>query len=305
MPGAVKRAFAKFRADEMTHHAAALTYFLMMSLFPALLVMVSLLGLLGDDSLVTDAVQYARENGAPAEVTGALEASLRSTVEAAGGAVSVALVLGIAVALYGAAGAFGGAGRALNVVYATHENRSFVRHKLSDLAWTIVVLLLALVALVCVFLGGGMADDLFGTIGLGDTAAKVWRYARWVVAIGAMLLIYGIIYAFAPDADPPRWRWITPGAVAAVLIWIVASAGFFFYVSNFAKYGATYGAFAGAVILLLWLYLTNIAFLFGGELNAELDREQRAGRAGPPPPMPPPSPEHPTPPDLTRVRSPG
>jgi membrane protein len=267
----VKRAFGRFQADNMLDHAAALTYYVMMSLFPALLVCISLLGLLGSQSLVTEAVDYARQNGAPAEVTDALGSALSSTVQNAGGAVSAALVFGIAVALYGASGAFGAAGRALNDVYGVEETRSFVKHKLSDLAWTLVVIFLAIVSLVCVFLGGDLAKDLFGTIGLGETASEIFRFARWFLAIGAVLCLYAIVFAFAPNIRRRRRRIITPGALAGVLIWIVASAGFFLYVSNFGKYGATYGAFAGAVILLLWLYISNIAFLFGAELNAAVD----------------------------------
>ena len=267
----LKRAFERFQADNMLDHAAALTYYVMMSLFPALLVCISLLGLLGSPSLVTEAVDYARQNGAPAEATEALRSALSSTVQNAGGAVSGALVFGIAVALYGASGAFGAAGRALNDVYGVQETRSFIKHKLSDLAWTLVVIFLAIVSLICVFLGGDLAKDLFGTIGLGDTAAKIFRFGRWFIAIGAVLCLYAIVFAFAPNIRPRQRRIITPGALAGVLIWIVASAGFFVYVSNFGKYGATYGAFAGAVILLLWLYISNIAFLFGAELNAAVD----------------------------------
>ncbi|HEX8156419.1 MAG TPA: YihY/virulence factor BrkB family protein [Solirubrobacteraceae bacterium] len=270
----VKRAFNRFQGDNMLDHAAALTYYVMMSLFPALLVVVSLLGVLGNESLVTNAVQYAKDQGAPAEVTNALEKSLSSIVQNSGGAVSVALVFGIAIALYGASGAFGAAGRALNDVYGAEETRSFFKHKLSDLAWTLVVILLAIVSLFCVFLGGGLAKDLFGTIGLGETAAQIFSFARWLIAIGAVLLIYAIVFAFAPNIQPRRRQIITPGGIAGVLIWIVASFGFFFYVSNFGKYNATYGTFAGAVILLLWLYISNIAFLFGAELNAEVDAER-------------------------------
>jgi membrane protein len=294
----VKRAFAKFQADEMTDSAAAMTYYVMMSLFPALLVCVSLLGLLGDQSLVTDAVGYARDQGAPAEVTDALRASLSATVDA-GGAVSFALLLGVVVAIYGASGAFGGAGRALNTVYGVRESRSFVAHKLSDIAWTLVAMALAIVSLFSVFLGAGLAEDLFGTIGLGDTAVAIWRVARWLVAIGAVLLMYALTYSFAPDIKPRRLRWITPGALTGVVVWLVASAGFFFYVSNFGKYGATYGAFAGAVILLLWLYLSNLAFLFGAELNAEREREQRPRTGDPPPPSPQPPPSWPSMPGST------
>ncbi|MEA2183764.1 MAG: rane protein [Solirubrobacteraceae bacterium] len=285
----IKRAFKRFQADNMLDHAAALTYYVMMSLFPALLVGVSLLGVLGNQSLVTDAVKYAKDNGAPAAVTNALELSLNSIVQNSGGAVSIALVFGIAVALYGASGAFGAAGRALNDVYGVEETRSFIKHKLSDLAWTLVVILLAIVSLFCVFLGGGLAKDLFGTIGLGETAAKIFSVARWLIAIGAVLLIYAIVFAFAPNIQPRRRQNITPGANAGVLIWIVASAGFFFYVSNFGKYNATYGAFAGAVILLLWLYISNIAFLFGAELNAAVDGARGRVPARQPASSPPPS----------------
>jgi len=273
----LKQAFKRFQADEMTDRAAALTYYMMMSLFPALLVGVSLLGLLGDRSLVTKAVDYASDNGAPAEVTDAIEALLTKTIEA-GGAVSIALVFGIAIALYGASGAFGAAGRALNDIYDQQESRNFLVHKLADIGFTVLVILLAIVALVCVFLGGKLANDLFGVIGLGDTAAAVWRVARWAVAIGAVLGIYSMIFAFAPDIDARRRRIVSPGGLVGVSIWIVASAGFFFYVSNFGRFGATYGAFAGAVILLLWLYLSSLAFLFGAELNSVVDGQARSPR---------------------------
>jgi membrane protein len=159
-----------------------------------------------------------------------------------------------------------------------------------------VVIVLGLVALVSVLLGGDVAKDLFGTIGLGTTAGAVWTYARWGVALVAMIVVFAVIYAFAPDLTHRRFRWISPGSVLAVAIWLLASGLFFFYVSNFGNYGATYGAFAGAVILLLWLYITSIAFLLGGELNGTIERTQLAGRGGPPPPSPPPSAEHPAPP---------
>lgn len=267
-----RHAFRKFQADEMADRAASLTYYMMLSLFPALLVGVSLLGLLGDRSLVARAVDYARDNGAPPEVTDALQALLIKTVSATGGAVSSALVLGLALALYGASGAFGAAGRALNTVYGVAESRGFVVHKLADIAFTIAVIALSLVALVCVFLGGSLARDLFGVIGLGDTAASVWRLARWVVAIGAVMGIYAIVFSAAPDVAARRRRIITPGGVVGVVTWIAASLGFFVYVSNFGSYGATYGAFAGGVILLLWLYISSLAFLFAAELNSVVDR---------------------------------
>ena len=135
--------------------------------------------------------------------------------------------------------------------------------------------MLAIVALVCVFVGGGLAVDIFGAIGLGDTVGEVWRYARWLVALLVVMLIFGIIYAFSPDLTDEKFRWISPGAVFAVILWLIASVAFFFYVSNFSNYNATYGAFAGAVIFLLWLYVTSLVFLLGGELNAVYERMEK------------------------------
>jgi membrane protein len=257
---------------------------------------VSILGLVGEQSLVTDATRYLRDARAPDDVVNAVEASLESLIESSGAKAGFALVLGLVLGLNGASGAFGAAGRALNIVYAVDEDRSFVRRKLVDIGWTLVVILLGLVALISVFLGGEVAKDLFGKIGLGESAGAVWTYVRWLVALAAMMVVFAVIYAFAPDLPQRRFRWISPGAALAVVIWLVASGLFFFYVSNFGNYGATYGAFAGAVILLLWLYITSLAFLLGGELNGAIERAETAGRGGPPPPSPPPSRSNPRPP---------
>jgi membrane protein len=294
----LKLAVSSFRRHQMTDWGAAMTYYLVMALFPGLLIAVSILGLVGDASLVTDAVRYLRDAGAPGDVVNAVEASLETLVKTSEAKAGIALVIGLAIGLNGASGAFGAAGRALNIVYAAEEDRSFVRRKLVDVAWTVVVILLGLIGLVSILLGGDVAKDLFGTIGLGSTAGSVWTYARWLVALVAMMVAFAIIYAFAPDLPHRRFRWISPGAVLGVVIWLAASGLFFFYVSNFSDYGATYGAFAGAVILLLWLYITSLAFLLGGELNGAIERSQMAGRGGPPPPSPPPSRENPSPPPV-------
>jgi membrane protein len=196
--------------------------------------------------------------------------------------VSIALFISILIALNGASGGFGAAGRALNRVYAVDEDRGFVRRKLTDLGMTLIVVVLLLVVVVALFLGGGIARDLFGTVGLGGTAAAVWSVARWPLALGAALVVYALIYAFAPDIEPRRLRWLSPGAIAGVAIWILASVGFGLYVKHFSSYGAAYGAAGAAIVLLLWLWLSSCAFLLGAELNAELERQERAGRGGPP-----------------------
>jgi membrane protein len=292
--GALKRAFKMFQQHGMTDWGAAMTYYLVMSLFPGMLVVVSLLGLFGGQGLVTDSVDYLRDAGAPSEVVDAVEKSLQGLIESSGAKVGLGLVVGLALGLNGASGAFGAAGRAMNKVYGVDDDRGFVRKKLQDLAWTAILLVLAIIALVSVLLGGTVAKDLFDTIGLGETAATIWIYARWLVALAAMMLVFAIVYAYAPDLEHRRFQWISPGAVLGVIVWIAASAGFFFYVANFGSYGATYGAFAGAIVLLLWLYLTSLAFLLGGELNGEIERSQMAGQGGPPPPSPPPTVRDPT-----------
>ena len=154
-----------------------------------------------------------------------------------------------------------------------------VRRKLTDLATALVVIVLFAVVLASIFLGGQIADDLFGKIGLGSTAATVWSYARWPVALVAATVAYGLVYGVAPNVEPRRIRWITPGAVVGVVLWIVLSLGFSIYVRNFSSYGAVYGAFAAAIVLLLWLYLSANAFLFGAELNAELERSAAGDQA--------------------------
>jgi membrane protein len=256
----------------LTDRAATLTYYAMMSLFPALLVGVTLLGLFGQQGLVTDATNYLTDHGLDDETANVVRRVLRNMVNASGGTLGATLLISVLLALNGASGAFGAAGRALNVVYGVEERRGMVRRKLTDLATALVVIVLFAVVLVSIFLGGQIADDLFGKIGLGSTAATIWSYARWPVALAAATVAYGIVYGLAPDIEQRRIRWLTPGAVVGVGLWIVLSLGFSIYVRNFSSYGAVYGAFAAAIVLLLWLFLSANAFLFGAELDAELER---------------------------------
>jgi membrane protein len=294
LPAVLKRAFANFRANEMTDHAGTLTYFAMMSLFPALLLGVTLLGLFGQQGLVTDASNYVLDHGADADTASVIRKTLDNVVNASGGALGFSLILSIGLALNGASGAFAAAGRALNTVYGVKEDRGFVRRKLTDLATTMVVIALFLIVLVALFLGGGIADDLFGKIGLGSTAATVWSIVRWPVALLAACIGYALVYAVSPNIVPRRFRWLSPGALLGVVLWLVLSAGFGVYIQHFATYGAAYGAFGAAIVLLLWLYLSANAFLFGGEFNAELERAERIGAGAPPATSPPPSPSEPT-----------
>jgi membrane protein len=268
--GDFKAAFTRFQKDQMTDNAAALTYYSLLSLFPALLFAVAVLGFFGQQGLITDAANYLRDAGAPASTVDSITKALDSAQSQRGTALG-ALVIGLALSLNGASGAFGAVGRALNEVWRVDEGRGFVRRKANDLAWTLVVLVLVNVTFVLIFLGGGLASDVLDKIGLGDTAATIWRYVRWPAALVSAMTIYAVVYYAAPNVEVRKFQWITPGAVFGVITWIVASALFFLYVSNFSSYSATYGAFAAAVILLVWLWLTNVVLLFGAELNAAID----------------------------------
>jgi membrane protein len=284
----LKVAFKRFKEDEVTDHAAALTYYALMSLFPALLFAVALLGAFGSPTLIPDAVKYFQDLGAPSEVVQPIEKFLESTIQSDKSAAITSLAIGLLTALYGASGAFGASGRALNRIWRVEEGRGFVRKKATDMAWTLVVLALVIVTFVMIFLGGGLAKDVAGWIGLGDTAATVWTIVRWPAALVSAMLIYAIVYYAAPNVKVRRFEFVTPGAIFGVVVWLLASAAFFVYVSNFSNYEATYGTFAGAVILLVWLWLTNTVLLFGAEINAaqRLRRTPQLPKSYDGPPLP-------------------
>jgi membrane protein len=275
----IKRTLVSFYDDQMTHHAAALTYYALMSLFPAVLLALSLLGLLGQYPETYNGIVNYLEEVAPASVVDPLDRSLRGAFQSKGTA-ATALVISIAVALYGTTGVLEASRRALNVVFEVDGGRSFLRRKAIDVASTFVLMGLVLASLVLAFVGGRFAEDLLGFIGLGSSAARAWNLARWPGAVALAMLVFAFIYYVTPDVQHRSFRWVTPGAVVGVLLWLLASFGLSTYVSKVADVGAIYGTFAGAIVLVAWLWLTNVALLLGAELNAEIERERelRAGR---------------------------
>jgi membrane protein len=275
------RTVRSFYDDQMTHHAAALTYYVLMSLFPALLLAVSILGLVGQYPATYDAILGYLRGVAPASVLVPLDSSLRQALQHKSTAVTT-LSISVVVTLYGTTGALEAARRALNVAFEANGGRSFVRRKAVDVASTVVLMALVLVSLVLVFVGGSFAEDLLGFVGLGSTIARIWDLARWPGAVGVAMLVFSFIYYVTPDVRQRAFRWVTPGAVAGVILWMLASFGFSAYVSKIADVGAVYGAFAGAIVLIVWLWLTNVALLFGAELNAEIEREQQMAEGTPP-----------------------
>jgi membrane protein len=277
----LKRTLISFYDDQMTHHAAALTYYALMSLFPAVLLGLSLLGLIGQYPETYDAIIGYLRGVAPASAVSPLDASLRGALQSKGTAATT-LVVSIALALYGTTGVLEACRRALNVVFEVHGGgRSFLRRKTIDIGSTFLLMGLVLATLVMLFVGGRFADDVLGFLGLGSSVAKIWSIARWPGAVLVAMLVFAYIYYVTPDVQQRAFRWITPGAVVGVLLWLAASFGFSSYVSSVADVGAIYGTFAGAIVLVAWLWLSNVALLFGAELNAEIEREKEMSEGVP------------------------
>ena len=279
--GVIKRTLVSFYDDQMTHHAGALTYYVLMALFPTLLLALSLLVLLGEYPGTYDSIIGYLRGVAPESVVEPIDTSLRRALQNKGGATG-ALVLSVPLALYGSTGVLEAVRRALNVVFEIEHGRRFVRRKTVDIASSVVLFALVLASVVLVFVGGRFADDLLGFIGLGPTAAKIWSIARWPTAILVAMLVFAFLYFVTPDVEQRSFRWVTPGAVVGVLLWILASLGLSIYISRIADVGALYGTFASAIVLLGWVWLTNVALLFGAELNAEIEREREMAEGVPP-----------------------
>jgi membrane protein len=231
-----KRTLRSFYDDQMTQHAAALTYYALMSLFPAVLLALSLLGLLGQYPETYNAItDYLREV-APASVVDPLDRSLRAALQSKGTATTTVLI-SVVVALYGTTGALEAARRALNVVFDVDGGRSFLRRKAIDVASTCLLTALVLVSLIMVFVGGRFAEDLLGFLGLGPSVARVWNVARWPGALAVAMLVFAFVYYVTPDVRQRSFRRVTPGAAVGVLLWLGASIGFSTYVSRVADVG--------------------------------------------------------------------
>ncbi len=273
----LKRTAIAFYDDQLTHHAAALTYYSLMSLFPAVVLGLSLLVLLGQYPGTYDSIIGYLGDVVPASALKPLDTSLQHALQHKGTALT-GLMVSVALTLYGTTGALEAARRALNVVFELEGGgRSFLRRKSIDIATTFGLMALVLLSMIMLFVGGGFARDMFGFIGLGDTGADIWAVARWPGALAATMLAFAVVYYVTPDVEQRSFRWVTPGAAAGVILWAAASFGFSTYISQVADVGAIYGTFAGAIILVGWLWLTNVALLFGAELDAEIERQRELG----------------------------
>jgi membrane protein len=266
---AIKRTVREFREDNLTDWAAALTYYAILAVFPALLALVSIVGLMGSSttqSLIDNLGQVAP---GPAKdiFTSAIE-NLQKNQGAAG----IMLIVGLALAIWSASGYVSAFMRASNTIYDVEEGRPVWKSVPTRVGTTLVLLLLLAITAVGVVLTGGLAEQVGKVLGIDKTAVDVWNIAKWPVLIGIVSLMFAILYYAAPNVKHPKFRWVSPGGVVAVILWIAASAAFAFYVASFSSYNETYGAIGGVIVFLTWLWITNIAVLFGAELNAELER---------------------------------
>ncbi|MCW2780681.1 MAG: hypothetical protein JWR35_1130 [Marmoricola sp.] len=270
----------EFSKDQCTDLAAALTYYAVLALFPAAIALVSLVGLVGQGPQTVTTILGVLGDVGAGSLVGTLQPTLMSLAQAKQAA-GVAFVIGLATAIWSASGYVGAFGRAMNRMYEIGEGRPIWKLRPLLLLVTLVALVLAAAVALALVLTGPAAKSVGSALGLGSTAVLVWEIAKWPVILAAVVLIVAILYYTTPNIQQPKFRWISIGALLAITIWILASALFGFYVANFASYNKTYGSLAGVVIFLLWLWITNLALLFGAELDAELERgrELQAGLA--------------------------
>ncbi|MDQ3788202.1 MAG: YihY/virulence factor BrkB family protein [Actinomycetota bacterium] len=265
--GALKRTFKEFMDDNLPDWAAALTYYSVLSLFPAVLVLASLIGLVGDpDKLAENLRQFA-----PSQAQDTLVDVVRQLAGSAGIAGPLAII-SLLSALWAASGYLGGFIRASNAIYDVEEGRPIWKTVPLRIALTLTMMVLLTVTAVGVVLSGSIAERVGRALGLGSTGIVVWNIAKWPVLAVLISLAIAILYWAAPNVRQPGFRWITPGSTIAVLVWAAASAGFAVYVANFASYNKVYGSLAGVVVFLVWLWISNLAILFGAEFDAELTR---------------------------------
>ena len=267
--GVLKRTVSEFKADNVTDWAAALTYYGVLAIFPAILALVSILGLVGHS--VTQQLVSNLGKLAPGSVHQILTTAI-GNLQHSRGTAGVTFIVGIAVAVWSASGYIAAFMRASNAIYDIEEGRPIWMTLPVRVAVTVVLLVLLAISAVAVVMTGGLAQQVGKVLGVGSTAVTVWDIAKWPVLLLIVSLMFSILYWAAPNVKHPGFRWLSPGGLFAVAVWVIASAAFAFYVANFSSYNKTYGALAGVIIFLVWLWISNIAVLLGAEWNAEIER---------------------------------
>jgi membrane protein len=277
----LKRTATEFRDDDLTDWAAALTYYGLLSLFPGLIAMISIVGLIGDPKGATDTITEIVTAIGPQSAAETFAGPIESVASDRGTA-GAAFIFGLAVALWSASGYVGAFIRASNVIYETEEGRPFWKLRPLQIAVTLIMILLAVMLVIGLVLTGPVVDAVAEPLGIGSSAVAVWNIAKWPAMAAIFVLMVSVLYYASPNAKIRGFRWVTPGSVVAIVVWAIASAAFALYVANFGSYDKVYGTLGGLVALLVWLWISNLAILFGHELNAELERsaEIEEGRPG-------------------------
>jgi len=266
----LRKTVHEFTEDQCTDLAAALTYYAVLAIFPAMIALISVLGVIGQGPKAIQTIIDTLQPLVSAQVLDTITTNLNGVANAPGA--GVALVVGLLVALWSASGYVGAFGRAMNRIYEIEEGRPFWKLRPIMLVLTLIAVILAAIALLMLIVSGPVAESIGNVIGLGSTALTVWSIAKWPVLALIVIVVVALLYYATPNVQQPKFRWISVGAGVAILVWVLASVGFAFYVANFSSYNKTYGSLAGVIVTLLFLWITNLALLFGGELDAELER---------------------------------
>jgi membrane protein len=266
----LRRTVREFISDGGTDLAAALTYYSVLAIFPGMIALLALVGLVGQADESIDLILEILKPLVSPDRYSSIQEALPDLASTQG--VGLALVVGLLGALWAASGYVGAFSRAMNRIYEVAEGRPFWRLRPMQIFVTVATVVLCAVALVIMIVSGPVAESVGNAIGVGDNLVVVWGYAKWPVLAVVVMVIVALLYYATPNVDFTRFRVISVGAFVAILMWLVASIGFAFYVANFGSYDKTYGSVAGVVIALLWLWITNLALLFGAELDAELER---------------------------------
>ena len=264
-----KRALREFKEDDLTLLAAALTYYGVLSLFPALIVLLSILGLAGTDTI--DTLLKNLSSLAPTAARDVVSNAVRD-LQGSNQKAGFAFVAGILGALWSASGYVGGFMKASNVIYEVEEGRKFWKLKPLQIVVTVIIMLLTAMIVLAIVVSGPVAQRVGDIVGAGSTAVTVFNIAKWPVIALVVSLIFAFLYYVGPNVKQPGFKWVSPGGVVAVILWVIASALFAFYVANFGSYSKTYGSMAAVIIFLIWLWITNLVMLLGAELNAEIER---------------------------------
>ena len=272
----IKRAIKEFKEDRGTLTAAGMAYYWFLSIFPAMLAFVGVLGVLNVSVDTINKITGKITNTLPGGAGDMLTNAIRDGSSKAG---LVSALAGVAVALWSASSGAVGMQIGLDVAYDVKDDRKFVKKRLVAFELLAAVLVLGGLATALIVFGEPLGDSLRNNLPFGSAFVVLWTVTRWVLGLVALVGLFAAIYYLAPNRDTPRWVWVSPGGFLAAAIWLVASLGFSFYVSSFGDYAKTFGPLAGVAVLLLWLYLTALAVILGGELNAELER-QSAARKG-------------------------